>query len=94
MKESIISNLFRMPLSRAELVVLSGEEYDKKNNEMLKRQRALLNTLSKEQRALFDEYENSLIAITEVEEDENFRQGFALGIRVTAEAFLCSEVKG
>lgn len=88
MKGSAIAELFREPLSREERVILKGKEYEGKTRKATKSQRMLLNSLSDEQRRLFDEYEESMISLTEMEADENFNQGFGLGIRVAAEAFL------
>lgn len=91
MNESIISELFNEAVSRAELIIPDGEEYKKACDKKDKVENQLCLTFTEQQKNMFEtfmEYHNEVISWGE---EEAFRHGVSIGVRITAESFLLPE---
>lgn len=91
MEKTIISDLYAEGISRAELILPKGEEYQRCCGKRTEKEKKLMDNLSKEQQQLFDDFMCAYSEVGAHHDQENFRQGVALGIRITAEAFLLGD---
>ena len=85
MKDSIIRELYANAVSRAELIVPEGSEYMEACKRRAEAEELLRKALSEQQKVHF------IVAcrlVQKIEDEETYRQGVSLGIRITAEAFV------
>lgn len=52
-----------------------------------------ISLLSKEQKSMFQDYKEYATRLTTMENAENYIQGMAMGVRITAEAFTLEDGK-
>ena len=88
--ESIIAELFSEPVSRAELIRPTSEEYEAANQKKKTAGDKLSKTLSEEQAALFESFLDAYHEVLILDDEEIFKHGVSLGVRITAESFLLS----
>lgn len=88
MKESIIRELYEDAVSRAELIMPEGIRYQICCERKEEAEQQLKETLSAHQRELFEQFLAAQASVRNIEDEENYRQGVSLGVRITAEAFV------
>ena len=88
MKESIIRELYEDAVSRAELIMPEGSRYQTCCERKEEAEQQLKETLSAYQRELFEKFLTAQASVRSIEDEENYRQGVSLGVRITAEAFV------
>lgn len=88
MKESIIRELYEDAVSRAELIMPEGIRYQDCCERKEEAEQQLKETLSAHQRELFEKFLTAQYDVRNIEDEENYRQGVSLGVRITAEAFV------
>ena len=88
MKESIIRELYEDAVSRAELIMPEGIRYHTCCERKEEAEQQLKETLSAHQRELFEQFLAAQVSVRSIEDEENYRQGESLGVRITAEAFV------
>lgn len=88
--KSIISELFSDTISRAELVKPASDKYEKANHKKEKAGDKFLQSLSDEQKILFDSFLEAYHEVLALDDEEIFKHGVSLGVRITAESFLLS----
>ena len=88
MKDSIICELYEEAVSRAELIVPEGSEYMEVCEWRAKAEELLRKSLSGQQKALLENFIVACRSAQKIEDEEAYRQGVSLGIRITAEAFV------
>ncbi len=88
MNESIIRELYEKAVSRAELIVPEGSEYQASCERKAEAEQQFRETLSAHQRSLFEKFLTEQTGVQRIEDEETYRQGVSLGIRITAEAFV------
>lgn len=89
--ESVISEIFNEAECRAANIILKGERYTEANKEMDKAKQALLNSFSKDQNELFEEYESTRSDVQAIEDTEIFRYGVSFGVKFIIEAILLDD---
>ncbi len=89
--KSIISELFSDTISRAELVRPTSDKYEEAIHKKEKAGGKFLQSLSDEQKILFDAFLEAYHAVLALDDEETFKHGVSLGVRITAESFLLSE---
>lgn len=87
MKESIIRELYEDSLSRSELIMPEGR-YQTCSERKEEAEQQLKETLSAPQRELFEKFLTAQHDVRSIEDEETYRQGVSLGVRITAEAFV------
>ena len=88
MKESIIRELYEDSLSRSELIMPEGIRYQTCSERKEEAEQQLKETLSTHQKELFEKFLTAQASVRNIEDEENYRQGVSLGVRITAEAFV------
>ena len=88
MKESIIRELYEDAVSRAELIMPEGIWYQTCCERKEAAEQQFKETLSAHQRELFEKFLAAQASVRSIEDEENYRQGVSLGVRITAEAFV------
>ena len=88
MKESIIRELYEDAVSRAELIMPEGIRYQTCCERKEEAEQQLKETLSVHQRELFEQFMTAQVSVRNIEDEETYRQGVSLGVRITAEAFV------
>lgn len=88
MKESIIRELYEDAVSRAELIMPEGIRYQICCERKEEAEQQLKEALSAHQRELFEKFLAAQISVRNIEDEETYRQGVSLGVRITAEAFV------
>ena len=88
MKESIIRELYEDSLSRSELIMPEGIRYQTCSERKEEAEQQLKETLSAPQRELFEKFLTAQHDVRSIEDEETYRQGVSLGVRITAEAFV------
>ncbi len=86
--ESVISEIFNETECRAANIIPKGEEYTEAYKEMDKAEQALLDSFSRDQNELFEEYESARSDVEVIEDTEIFRQGVSFGVKFIIEAML------
>ena len=89
--ESIITELFNEAVSRSELIYPKSDEYEEAVKKRESAVDAFRATLTGAQKKLFDYFLDTCLAVSNIEDDETFKHGVSLGVRITAEAFLLDE---
>lgn len=92
MKESIIRELYEDAVSRAELIMPEGIRYQACCERKAEAEQQFKETFSADQRELFKKFLIAQDNVRSIEDEETYRQGVSLGIRITAEAFLTEEI--
>ena len=85
--ESIINKIFNEAECMAAHIIPSGEEYSAAAEEMKIAEQKLLDTFSKTQEGLFDEYESAVCDVGTFEDTETFRYS-----KIFRKACFCSGV--
>ena len=93
MKESIIRELYEDAVSRAELIMPEGIRYQTCCERKEEAEQQLKETLSVYQRELFEQFLPAPASVRSIEDEENYRQGVSLGVRITVEAFVRGSVE-
>ena len=93
MKESIIRELYEDAVSRAELIMPEGIRYQTCCERKEEAEQQLKETLSAHQRELFEQFLAAQAYVRNIEDEETYRQGVSLGVRITAEAFVRGSVE-
>ena len=88
MKESIIRELYEDAVSRAELIMPEGIRYQTCCERKEEAEQQLKETLSAYQIELFEKFLTAQASVRNIEDEETYRQGVSLGVRITAEAFV------
>ncbi len=88
MKESIIRELYEDAVSRAELIMPEGIRYQASCERKAEVEQQFKETLSAHQRELFEKFLTEQARARSIEDEETYRQGVSLGVRITAEAFV------
>ena len=88
MKESIIRELYEDAVSRAELIMPEGIRYQTCCERKEEAEQQLKETLSVHQKELFEKFLTAQHDVRSIEDEETYRQGVSLGVRITAEAFV------
>lgn len=91
MKESIISELFNEAVARAELIRPEGEEYETMCAAKEQAEADFFSTFIGRQQELFEAFMECYNEVMALEEEEAFRHGVSIGVRITAESFLLPE---
>lgn len=91
MKASIISELFNEAVARAELIIPDGEEYKNVCDMKDKAENQLCMTFTEKQQNMFETFMEYYNEVMSWEEEETFRHGVSIGVRITAESFLLPE---
>lgn len=89
--ESIITELFNEAVSRSELIYPKSDEYAEAVKERESAGDAFRATLTEVQKKLFDYFLDTCLSVSNIKDDETFKHGVSLGVRITAEAFLLNE---
>ncbi len=87
MKESIVE-LYNRESSYAEDIIPKSKEYNKLRKEVSEVENKFKESLDSIQRETFENYITEYYRIMSIESEENFKEGFSLGVRLTAEAFI------
>lgn len=88
MKDSIMRELYANAVSRAELIVPEGSEYMEACKRRAEAEELLRKALSEQQKVLLENFIVACRLVQKIEDEETYRQGVSLGIRITAEAFV------
>lgn len=92
MKDSIICELYANAVSRAELIVPEGSEYMEACERRAEAEELLRKSLSEQQKALLENFIVVCRTAQKIEDEETYRQGVSLGVRITAEAFVSGRI--
>lgn len=92
MKDSIIRELYEEAVSRAELIVPEGSEYMEACERRAEVEALLRKALSEQQKALLENFIAAYRMVQKIEDEETYRQGVSLGVRITAEAFVSGRI--
>lgn len=87
-EESIINKIFSEGIIYSEIVGREDSDLNNLSTSKSDKEQALLKVLSVDQRKAFGEYEEASYKYDSYYNDQVFRQGVSLGVRLTAEAFL------
>lgn len=88
MTESIIDKIFSEGIIYSEEMGREDSIMEDLSTNKSDKEQDLLQTLSVNQRKVFDEYVEASFKYDSCYNDQVFRQGVSLGVRFTAEAFL------
>ena len=88
MKDSIICELYEEAVSRVELIVPEGSEYMEACERSVEAEELLRKALSEQQKVLLENFIAAYRMVQKIEDEETYRQGVSLGVRITAEAFV------
>ncbi|MBQ2884496.1 MAG: hypothetical protein IJE43_12105 [Alphaproteobacteria bacterium] len=88
MTESIIDKIFSEGIIYSEEMGREDSIMEDLSTNKSDKEQDLLQTLSVNQRKVFDEYVEASFKYDSYYNDQVFRQGVSLGVRFTAEAFL------
>lgn len=91
MKDSIIRELYEEAVSRAELIVPESSEYMEACERRTEAEEFLRKTLSEQQKVLLENFIVACRLVQKIEDEETYRQGVSLGVRITAESFVTSK---
>ena len=90
--ETIINKIFNEAECMAAHIIPSGEEYSAAAEEMKIAEQKLLDTFSKTQEDLFDEYESAVCDVGTFDDTETFRYGVSVGVRFLLEALMLEKI--
>lgn len=90
--EPIINKIFNEAECMAAHIIPSSEEYSAAAEEMKIAEQKLLDTFSKTQEDLFDEYESAVCDVGTFEDTETFRHGVSVGVRFLLEALMLEKI--
>lgn len=88
MKDSIICELYEEAVSRAELIVPEGSEYMEACERNAEAEELLRKSISEQQKVLLENFIVACRLVQKIEDEETYRQGVSLGVRITVEAFV------
>lgn len=91
--EKIMEGIFRGGIMPEELCCPKKKEYVENMHLLTKLEDKMKKQMTQELAGMLDVYKEHLSILSEMENEECFKQGMSLGIRLTAEAFLLGKDK-
>lgn len=88
---SILTEMYNDGVALSQNIQPKNPDYMARRRAREEKEVLLVSTLNVEQKKLFDEFKTAWFDQEFYFEDENYRQGFYLGIQIASEAFLLKD---
>lgn len=90
-RQSILTEMYNNGVALSERIKPKGPAYDEHYQIREEKEKQLLDSLNKEQQKLFEEWKQTWFSQEFYFDDENYRQGFYLGLQIASEAFILKD---
>jgi len=90
-KQSVISDMYNHGVALSQNIEAKDKDYKERLRKREEIEEKLLASLNKEQEVLFEEWREAFFSHEFYFDDENYRQGFYLGLQIASEAFILKD---